>query len=200
MGWLIALGVLLLILLFPLGIRVIYNLQGFFADLFVGPFRFRLHPVQKSSEQKAPAKKEKTSKPHTNNADADKKQGKFLDFKPFIQIGIDLLGDLRKKLRVKILELKLVLAGDDPADLALNYGRTWGATGSLLPILERFLIIKKKKINISCDFTADETTLYLNTIVTISVGRLSFLAVRYGVRAIRQYFEIKNKSKGGAKL
>lgn len=59
-----------------------------------------------------------------------------------VKVALNFLGDFRRKLRVNRLELKLILAGGDPCDLAVNYGRAWTAVGNLMPQLERLFVIK----------------------------------------------------------
>ena len=59
---------------------------------------------------------------------------------------LDLLADFKGKLRVDILELDLVLAGGDPCDLGIKYGKAWAAVGNLLPQLERVFVIRKRNI------------------------------------------------------
>lgn len=96
------------------------------------------------------------------------------------------------------LEARVILSGDDPCDLAVNYGRIWAAIGNLMPRLERFLVIKKRDIDVQCDFTAEETLVTARLDVTITLGRLLGLAVVYGVRALKESINLKKKRKGGA--
>ena len=110
------------------------------------------------------------------------------------------LGDFRRKLRVDVLEMKLIMASDDPCDLAVNYGRAWAAVGNLLPQLERLFVIKKRDIQVECDFTASETLVIARLDLTITLGRLLAAVVVFGVRALKEFLKIKKKRKGGAKL
>ena len=96
------------------------------------------------------------------------------------------------------LEVKLVMAGGDPCDLAMNYGKAWTAIGNLLPRLENVLVIKKRDIDVECDFVASKTTIYVRLDLTITLGRILAIAVVYGFRAIVEFLKIKNKRKGGA--
>ena len=98
------------------------------------------------------------------------------------------------------MELKLILAGDDPCDLAVNYGKAWAALGNLMPQLERVFIIKKRDLEVECDFTADQTLVFARLDLTITLGRLLHLIVVYGIRLLRQYLSIVKTRKGGAKL
>ena len=114
------------------------------------------------------------------------------------RVATDFLGDFRRKLRVKKLELFLCMAGGDPCNLAINYGRAWAAVGNLMPQLERFLVIKKRNVQVACDFTQPYTTIYFRADVTITLGRLLGLLLKYGWRGFKEYRNLKNKRKGGA--
>ena len=120
------------------------------------------------------------------------------DFFPFVKLCLDFLGDLRRKLRVRQLYLRLILAGDDPCDLAVNYGKTWTAVGNLLPVLERWFVIKKKDVEVECDFTASETLVVARLEITMTLGRLLSLAAVYAVRGLKEFIVFRNKRKGGA--
>ena len=96
------------------------------------------------------------------------------------------------------LELKLVMAADDPCDLAVNYGRTWAAVGNLFPLLERIFVIKRRNVEVECDFTATQTLITARMDLTITLGRILSLGVRYGIRALREYLQIMKLRKGGA--
>ena len=106
---------------------------------------------------------------------------------PLLDAVLTLLSDFRRKLRVNRLEMNLVLAGDDPCDLAVNYGKASGALGALMPQLERLFVIKKRSVEIQCDFTADITRITARLDITITLGRLLGLAFVYGIKFLRQY-------------
>ena len=101
---------------------------------------------------------------------------------------------------VNYLQVKLILAGGDPADLAVNYGRACGVVGALLPRLEEFFVIKKKDVDVECDFTSDQTSVLAHMDVTITVGRLLSLGLLHGIRILRAYTKIINERKGGAEV
>ena len=79
----------------------------------------------------------------------------------------------------------MILAGDDPCDLAVNYGRAWAAIGNLMPSLERLFIIRKRDIQVSCDFTGTEIKIAAKGDMTIPLGRTLCLGVVYGIRALK---------------
>ena len=204
MGWLIALLIIFLLAILPLGAVVKYNSEGALVLVIAGPLRFQVFPGKSNKKKKPKEKKSKKKQDATKKTDAStrggnkKKGGSLLDFLPLVQVILDLLDDFRWKLRLNRLELKLILAGDDPADLGMNYGKAWAAVGNLVPVLERSFVIKKKDIEVECDFTTTETLVIARLDITITLGRLIALVVVYGIRALREYMNIKNKRKGGA--
>ena len=90
------------------------------------------------------------------------------------------------------------MAADDPCDLAVNYGRAWAAVGNLMPRVERLFVIKKRNIEVECDFEATQTTVIARLDLTITLGRIVATVVVYGVKALIEFLKIKNKRKGGA--
>lgn len=204
MGWLIALAVILALAMLPLGGYVRYDDRGVLVRIVAGPVKFTVFPMKKKEkkpqkEDKSAPKVEKKAKKAEKAPPAEpageKKGGNLKDFLPLVKLGLDLLGDLRRKLRVNRLEAKIILAGDDPCDLAVNYGRAWTAVGNLMPRLERFLVIKKRDIQVECDFTESQTKIYATLELTITLGRLLALGVRYGVRAVRELLKIQKNQK-----
>lgn len=200
MGWLIALGVLAALSILPLGIIAHYEGAGPLVQAYIGPFPITLYPAKK---KKKPAEKKKAAPKKKASATAQKEKtgGSIADFWPLVKVALDFLEEFfRKKLRVKRLELKIILAGGDPCDLAINYGKYWAALGNLWPRLEELLIIKKRDVNIECDFTADKTLVFAQVDLSITLGRLLVLAVRYGVRALKEFMILQKKRKGGANI
>ena len=191
--WII-LGVLLLLYLLPLGIRLIYSSEGCRIWLLVGPVPVKVYP--KNKREKKPekgaitadkrGKKTAAKKP----AEENKEGGSLSDFLPFVDIARKLLYGIFRKHRIRRLEIKMLLAGDDPCDLAVGYGNAWAATGNLIPILEEHFIIKKRDVQIACDFTAEETVIYVRADITILLGRLLWLAAKHGSHGFRESLKI----------
>ena len=199
MGWLIALGVIVLLAMIPLVLTVRYDADGFLMLLILGPFRWQLIPGKKKAEKEKPKNKEpKQTEGEEPKESQPKKGGSIFDFAPLLPIILDLLEDFGQKMRVPLLRLKLTLAGDDPCDLAINYGRTWGAVHSLIPQLERFFVIRKKDIQVQCDFEAETTLVVFRLDISLTLGRLIQLLIRYGIPGFREYYKIDNLRKGGA--
>ena len=210
MGWYIALAILVLLAILPLGASVLYDADGPRVRIVAGPLKLQVFPMKKkakkSKRKKDKPKKEKKPKivhePGEPGAkkEPEKKGGSWKDFLPFVRVGLDLLNDLRRKLRVDHLKLHLTMAADDPCDLAVNYGRMNASLAGLLTQLERFLVIKKRDVHIDCDFTASETVILARLDLTITLGRILAIAVVYGVRALITYLKFKKQREGGADL
>ncbi len=210
MGWIITLAILVLLAILPLGAAIRYDADGFALKLIAGPVRIPIlpgktkdkdAPKSQTKDSKKTGKKKASQDPNSDKPEKTKeKGGPVTDFLPIVKTALELLNCFRKKLRIKQLQLKLIMAGDDPCDLAINYGRANAAMGNLLPQLERCFVIKKRDVEISCDFESSQTMIIARADVTITLGWLLAIVVFYAAKAIKQYFSIKNKRKGGASV
>ncbi len=202
MGWLIALAVILLIGILPLGVSARYEDAGPLISLILGPVKMQVFPAKKKTAPKKTKEnkpKKQAAKGASQKKPAEKKKGgKLTDFLPIVYTILDFLGDFRRKIRINLLEMKLTLAGDDPCDLGTNYGRAWAALGNLETQLDRLFVIKKKDLQIQCDFEETDTRIYARLNLTITVGRLLGLVGRYGFRVLREFLSIMKLRKGGA--
>ena len=201
MGWLIALAVVILLAILPLGVSAIYDAGGPLVRLIVGPVRIQVYPSVKKGggKEKKPkkAKKETAAKPAAAKS-KPKSGGSITDFLPLVRVVLDFLEDFRRKLRVNRLELKIILGGGDPCDLAVNYGKAWAAMGNLIPQLERAFVIKKRDMEVECDFTASSTTVLARLDLTITLGRILTMGVRHAIHGLREFMKINKLRKGGA--
>lgn len=211
MGWIITFLILFLLAILPLGVSILYDADGFRAKVIAGPVRFTVFPFPKRKKKEKPPKQKKTdskaeTKPAKQEPAAEKKPeakpkksgGSWKDFLPLVSLGLEFLGDFRRKLRLSHLVLRVILAGDDPCDVAVNYGRIWAAIANLLPRLERVFVIGKRDIEVECDFMSSDTVVTARLDISITLGRLLSLVVVYGVRGLIVFLKIRKKRKGGA--
>ena len=216
MGWLITFGILFLLAVLPLGVRIRFDSEGLLVKLILGPVKLTVFPMpkKKKKEKTKPTQPEQEEPPEAAPAKAEKplpeppqpppapkkprQGGSLLDFLPLVRTALDLLGDFRRKLRIDDLYLRLILGSSDPCDLAVAYGKVWTAVGNLMPQLDRLFVIRKRDVEVECDFTASETTVIARADVTITLGRLLALVSVYGIRALKEFLIIQKKRKGGA--
>lgn len=177
MWWIIPLVIVALVAglaALPIGLRVIYDKDGLTAKLLVCFFSYKLNITEineKSFERRMKTKKKMEENPdyHPPIIHPD---GTLREFFPLLDLYLQLLFNKKYKLRVNLLEMKLTMANDDPFDLAMNYGKAQMIIAGLLPQLERIFNIKKKKIDVACDFLAEETMLYARADLRMPLARL----------------------------
>ena len=214
MGWLIALGIVLLLAVLPVGVRIRYNSDGILVKVIAGPLKITVFPLPRKEKKEKKKKPKKKAEPAPEEENLPKppqppktpkekkpkaeKGGSLLDFLPLVKTALDFLGDFRRKLRLDHIYLRLIMAGNDPCDLAVNYGRAWAAVGNLMPQLEKWFVIKKRDIEVECDFEASQTLVIAHLDLTITIGRLLAAVVKFAVRALIEYLKLKKKRKGGA--
>ena len=203
MVWLIALGILILLGSVPLGVFARYDSGGPLVRIVVGVLRFTVIPLPKKKkkvpkEKKEPSPAEEKKTPPKPAEEPEKKGGSLRDFYPLIQVGERFLNQFRRKLRVDDLVLKLTLGGDDPCDLALNFGRAWAALGNLVPVLERFFHIRRRNFEVQCGFTSEETLIEAQAKLTMPLRQLVELGIVYGYLFIKELLFLKKKRKGGS--
>ena len=177
---------LVLIGCIPVGVDARYNAEGVFLAAKLGPIRLQLLPQKPKKKKKQQKKPEKAPE---KAASQEKKPNPILsggvdEILQLLDIVLDTLGDLRRKLRVNELTLYVRIGGsDDPAKAAMGYGRAWAAIGAITPSLERLFVIKKRDIQPALDYTISNTQVDAHLVTTITIGRS--LALRAGIRFLK---------------
>ena len=62
-----------------------------------------------------------------------------------------------------------------------------------MPQLDRAFVIKKRDVQVECDFVGNETRVVFAMNLTVTLGRLLGLAIRYGIRIVKQFLDMKKK-------
>jgi len=181
---------LFLIALMPCGVYGAYGQDGIKALLILGPIRINL--LREKSKKKKGKKKSGKAKEKTST------KGKWVDFLPILKLVLELLSDFRRKLLIKDLQFKLILAGDDPCDLSVNYGRTWAAVGNVFPLLESWFTIKKRNVEVACDYTADTTIVDASIDLRLRFATFLHMVLHHGIRILIKYYKITKHAKDGA--
>ena len=204
MTLLVILAVLALIGCIPVGVDARYNKDGVFLAAKVWFIKLQLLPAKPKKPKKAKTAAAKATKKQPEakkTAPAEKKanpllSGGFEGMMELLDLAFDTLGNLRRKLRVNELTLRVTIpGGDDPAKAAMGYGRAWAAIGALTPAMERLLVIKKRDIQPFLDYNESSMQVDAHLTLTITIGRSISLALRAGVRFLKI---LNQRKKGGA--
>lgn len=236
MVWWILLGILVLLLILPLGISARYDAEGICVRVVAGPIRFTVFPRKKNTPKKekpkadtpgykkseAPADIEASAETAEKTADASNQQpvtdnpkptplpeapkppaavkesagGSLKDFLPLVELALQLVGEFfHRTIHIDVLYVKVTLAGDDPADLAILYGNAWAALGNLWPYLDRMFTIKNRDVQIQCDFQAVESLVTARVDLTVTLARLFGLLFTRGVPILVKFWKIMNLRK-----
>ncbi len=73
-------------------------------------------------------------------------------------------GMLRKAV-FRQFSLQIVVGDDDAADAAMRYGRTCAAVYPLLTLLERTFRVRRRTVDLRCDFDAEETSVRFDALI-----------------------------------
>ena len=187
-GWLIAVVSVVCLLSIPVGIRVVYDHEELKAVLLIGPVKKVLYPQQKNKPKSTKSDFEGKKK------QTERTGGSIDTFLAFMHMVLEFLGELRRRIRITNLEILLTLGGGDPCKTGIQYGRAWSILGGLFPVLENTFIIKKRNLNVNCDFLTEKTTIFVRADLKLSLGRTILLLIKYGLRALKEYFRINNTS------
>ena len=216
MIWWILLAILVLILILPLGVLVNYDEDGAVVSILARPFRFQVFPAKEKDKPKKQKEEPKQEQPKAETVaepeepaqkttvidddddeaeepevPAEKKGGNLTDFLPLVELALKFVGEFfGKTLHIDVLYLKLTMAGGDPADLAINYGRAWAALGNLWPHIDKIFTIKKRDIQLQCDFEGSQTLVNARVEITVTLARLLGLVFNYGFRIGFRFLKI----------
>lgn len=203
---LIVLAVLLVLLLLPFGAIVRYDEAGLLVFVKVWLLRFQVVPAPPKKKDKKGEKKEEKPKdsqeppaPRKKDKEGEAKKGGKLELlRAALPLVKQALVGLKKRLTIRQLELHVVWAGSDPADVAVGYGYANAALGTLWAVLSENFKIKKHSLGASVSFEDAAPTVYLNAIVTLNLWKLLTLVLPLLVRFLRNYYRLKGEAKEAA--
>ena len=210
-GWIIAGVITLLVALIvflPIGFVATFDGKDLLTWRIVGPIKTKLYPSPKKE-------KAKKNGPKQNEIDAFVREVEELagdldittenfttreglsDLLMLLKIVLVFLNELRMVIPVHQLQLKIAVGGEDPGETALTYGATWAVVGNLFPILENLIRVKKRDIDITCDFDSTDTAVFAKAVLYMPLYRwVKLLGSQSGLPVVREYVDIKLR-KGG---
>lgn len=180
---------LLLLLQVPLRVRFHYDQGDLALGLRFGPVRYQLFP-----RPEEPAEKPK-KKPKEKPKDKEKPEKKKKPKKPKAKINREqifyaleklppILGRALKRtgrsIRIEPLKVWVLVAGSDPADAAMLYGRLAAALAAGLPVLREAIRIKEEDVRLYLDFTEQQ----IDCIADVGLALRPWSLLSAGVRAL----------------
>ena len=181
LGFLVLIAALLII---PIGVSITAG-DDFTVWLHFIGLRFKLFPNHRKKHTKIKRKKQKDETGKKTNEGYIKQ----LFTKHGVSGGVGKIVSILKTLcekslyitrhiTVKSLEFYLTVATDDAAKTAIEYGAVNAIVYPFLAFLDNNLIIKRKTVNINCDFNSTKSNLSAN--VFMSVKPLYILIATFG--------------------
>lgn len=180
---LLALAALLIVFLqIPVKIRASYEDGAPLLWFRYGPLKLQLFPAaEKGEKEKKKPPKEKPKK------EKEKKPGAKINMEQILyalETLPPILGRALRRtgrsIRFQPLKVYVLVAGEDPADTALLYGRLEAALYGAVPVLERVMRIKDEDIQLFLDFSVRRMDVIADVGAAVRPGSLLWIALRAG--------------------
>lgn len=225
LGWLllILLGLPLLLLLLTgfvkLSVRAGYC-ETPLLIVGIGPFRLNLTDKPDGLEEEQPQKKPKKKKASKKEEKPEQKKEKTpkppkLPEKPsvfeiisaFKDLVFGILSRFARHLKIEELRLRVLVASDDAAKTALEYGGVCTAAGGVRAVAEGAHRVNRKKVcvEVECDFLAETPEIDAEICVSIRIWRLFVIALfaakplieAIGLLKAYRYYKMKGNTQNG---
>ena len=202
----VVLVILVLIALIPAGVRLQYDDGALRVQVAAWRLHIQVYPRQvdevkaakKMARQRRKQANKKPSKPKKEKpAKKDKPQGEKKltpeTIQSLVKMGLDLVGQLPKKLLIQDLIVHVVFGGRNAAEIAVGYGKAWAVIGAVTPVLENAFRIRNRDIQAILDPDRERMGVYLMLDIRMRVGTALWLGLKaaFGLLNIM----MKNKKK-----
>ncbi len=191
------LALMIILLLIPAGARFTYEGGEISLQVCYGPIKLQILPKKEPSgeKKKEPEKEKKEEKAEEAGEEKKKEKKKFrvnldqilysLEKLPPI-LGRALKG-VGRSIRFNPLKVHILVAGVDPADTALLYGKLDGALAVGVPALERLTRVKNQDVRLFVDFQEERPDFIADVGIFARPGALVLVALRAGVGALKWF-------------
>ena len=190
-------ALLLMLAWMPVGAAVTYD-DAFRVRVQVGFLRFTVYPATKEG------KKEKKGKKKQSEAKMEKKPFSSPNRRQ-IRYSVDTLVPalwralvrFGRRIRVPLLRLHVAFGGEDPADVAVLYGKSQAVAAALLPLLEGVVRFGETDVQLATDYRAERTVLTGEINIQIRLWALAALGcslLKSVVTWLRGYRALKAES------
>jgi hypothetical protein len=178
---LLVLAVLFLIGCIPVGVDAAYRETGLAVDLKIGPVGLQLLPKKGKKKKK---KKEEKPKEKGKGKSAILSGG-LEGLQALLELLVETLGDLRRKLVINELTMTVTLGGKDAAAAACGYGKAWAVIGGITPVLDNLFVVKKRDIHPVLDYNETSIKFEARILLTITIGRALDLLLTAGLKFLK---------------
>lgn len=204
----ILIGLIVLILLIPVGADLGYEDGKLHVSLKVMGILLQLYPKpppdpNKPPKEKKPKKRKKKKEPAEEEEQPKKKRKLPFDrdeLLELVELALRGLGKFGRKFRVDRFLLRYVAAGNDPYSVAVTYGWVNAALSSLAPLCRERFTVKDYEVSTDLDFTADWMHLDFGLAFSIRIGQILGTALGIGFGALRILLRSKRRRRREAKL
>jgi hypothetical protein len=160
----------------------------------------RLKKKEKNTENsKQPDKKQKL------DAGTAEKHGKKLTLEQllglaerFIPLLLEAAGCLWKKIIMDELNISVTVGSSDPADAAMLYGQINSGVAAFWVPLNEVFHVKNGRAHVGIDFETSSMALYVKTAISIKIGQVVWLALYFGIKALKQLIQYRKTQKRNA--
>lgn len=182
---------LCVVLTTPIHVRAACGQGEISAGLQYGPLKLQLYPGRERAEEAAKGKKK--SAEEKPDGDTDEKKAGFRLNRAQILYSLEKLPPILgkalrrtgRRLRFRPLKIHLLVAGSDPADTAVLYGKLEAALGAGLPALHRLVRIQDQDIRLFLDFQQEEMDCIADVGVSIRPWDLAVIGLCAGAGLLR---------------
>ena len=163
-----------------------YKGEVFYLRVLAGPFRIKIfpRPAEKSGRKKEkPKKTEGKSKSDTEKRQSKPKM-KLPPIGDLVHLALEVLGQLKRKIRLDDLTLHLTWASEDPAETAIGFGKAQATLGMIWPLIANNFDVKKHDLGVSVDFERTRPDICARGVLTMTVGQLVSFGMRFGIKIL----------------
>lgn len=187
--------IILIILFTPLRLKLSYD-KTLSAVIYIGFFKKTLFPKKekKKTKKKAADKKpqqKKTEEKEKPKFDISKILGIIKDVQKLVT---DVLKDFFKHLVINKLEISIIVATDNAADTAVNYGKCCSVVYPAISAVSSVSKCKKCSVDINPNFDEKEQTkFFAELITTTKIIWLVTLVLKHGIKGLKLLLSLNKK-------
>lgn len=226
---LLILFVLLILLIFfvPYGVDAGYEQGLAFLRIKAGPLHLQLWPKKPPTERQLARKRKKQAKAEAKKKAAEAKKesenkAKSADSAPqgthetitvkektkwdldmilaLVKMGMHAIRRFFRSFTIDFFKLHYTLAGNDPYNVAMQYGQACAAVEELPALCGRVIRVRRSDIALSCDFVENKPAIQVRLVLTVQLFKLVHMAAAFLVEYIAWKIKSRREKKAAASM